>query len=141
MEWARMHFERGLHKGIHCHVALNAPLNATLDELAILGQRAHDVNQQLAKESTHSQMRPANSTPGPPATASSSCPEMPRRTMSASPTPRSYHLGFLTTRIPHGPFLKLAGDEDRAVLRKAGICFRCRQAGHMSMECPEGSKE
>ena len=25
MEWARMHFERGLHKGIRHHVMLNAP--------------------------------------------------------------------------------------------------------------------
>ena len=45
MEWTRMHFECGLHRDIRRHVALNAPSNATLDELATLGQRAYDVNQ------------------------------------------------------------------------------------------------
>ena len=42
--------------------------------------------------------------------------------------------------MPHGLFPKLGGDKDREVLRKAGICFRCRQPGHMSMECPEENK-
>jgi len=42
--------------------------------------------------------------------------------------------------MPHGLFPKLRGDKDRKVLRKAGICFRCCQPGHMSMECPEGNK-
>ena len=56
-------------------------------------------------------------------------------------TPWPDHLGFLTSRMSHGLFPKLSGNEDREVLRKAGICFRCRQPGHMSMECPEGNKE
>ena len=136
MEWAHMHFEHGLHKGIRRHVALNALVNATLDELATLGQRAYDFNQQLAKESTRSQMRPANSTPGPPGTASSSRPETFCRTISASPTPRSDHLGFLTTRTSHGPFPKVTGEEDRTVLRKAGICFKCRQPGAYPLNAP-----
>ena len=140
MEWARMHFECGLHKGIRRHVTLNAPINATLNELATLGQRAYDFNQQLAKESTRSQMRPANSTPGPPGTALSSHPETFCRTISASPTSRLDHLGFLTTRTSHGPFPKLVGDDDRVVLRKVGICFKCRQPGHMSTKCLDRSK-
>ena len=141
MEWARMHFERGLHRGIRRHVALNAPSNATLDELATLGQRAYDVNQQLAKESTRSQTCPANSTPGPPATASSSHPETFRRTMSTPLPPRSDRLGFLTTRTSHGPFPKLTSEEDHTMLRKAGICFKYRQPGHISTGCPDRSKE
>jgi len=43
--------------------------------------------------------------------------------------------------MSHGLFSKLGGDEDREVLRKAGVCFRCRQPGHMWMDCPEGNKE
>jgi len=65
----------------------------------------------------------------------SPCPMTPRASI-----PRPDRLGFLTSRMPHGLFSKLGGDEDREVLRKAGICFRCRQPGHMSMECPEGNK-
>ena len=104
MKWARMPFERGLHRGICCHVALNASPNATLNELRSLSQRAYDVNQQLAKESTCSQTHPVNSVPGPPATTSSSHPEMSCGMAPASPVPPIDCLGFLTTRTPHGPF-------------------------------------
>ena len=43
--------------------------------------------------------------------------------------------------MPHGLFPKLRGEEDHKVLRKADVCFRCHQPGHMSMECPEENKE
>jgi len=42
--------------------------------------------------------------------------------------------------MSHGLFPKLSGDEDHEVLRKADICFRCRQPRHMSMECPQANK-
>ena len=61
--------------------------------------------------------------------------------MSTPLPPRSDRLGFLTTRTSHGPFPKLASEEDRTVLRKAGICFKCHQPGHISTECPDRSKE
>ena len=44
MEWVRMHFKHGLDKDIRHHVSLNAPSNATLDELATLGQHAYNIN-------------------------------------------------------------------------------------------------
>ena len=43
--------------------------------------------------------------------------------------------------MSHGLFSKLGGDNDCEVLKKAGICIRCRQSGHMSMECPEENKK
>ena len=43
--------------------------------------------------------------------------------------------------MSHGLFPKLSGDEDREVLKKAGICVRWHQPGHMSMECSKENKE
>jgi len=50
-------------------------------------------------------------------------------------------LEFMTTRISHCPFSKLVGDEDRGVLRKAGVCCKCRQLGHMSTEYLDKGKD
>jgi len=129
MDWAPLHFERGLTASIRQHVAINGHPTDSLDDLATLGQRVFDVNRQLAKENPRMQTHPTVQNQGSPR------PATPRAS-----TPRPDCLGFLTSRMPDGLFPELGGDEDHEVLRKAGICFRCRQPGHMSMECPEENK-
>ena len=44
MDWARLHFERGLTASIRRHVVINGHLTDSLDDLAALGQRVFDVN-------------------------------------------------------------------------------------------------
>jgi hypothetical protein len=40
---------------------------------------------------------------------------------------------------PFTHFTKLT-EEEKAQLRKRGACFRCRQDGHMSRECPKKNR-
>jgi hypothetical protein len=47
----------------------------------------------------------------------------------------SYALAAMQQQRPRGPLPKLS-DADRARLRATGSCFRCRQQGHISRDCP-----
>jgi hypothetical protein len=40
----------------------------------------------------------------------------------------------------NGQVLKKLTDAERDQLRRQGKCFRCRQSGHISRDCPKGSK-
>jgi len=44
MDWARLHFERGLTTSIRRHVAINGHPTDSLNDLATLGQRVFNVN-------------------------------------------------------------------------------------------------
>ena len=60
--------------------------------------------------------------------------------VSTAKTPTSYSLAAMQQQMPspsraRSPLLKLS-ETDRAKLRASGSCFRCRQHGHVSRDCP-----
>ena len=92
---------------------INGRPTDSLDDLATLGQHVFHVNPQLAKENPRLQTHPATAQI-----------QGSMRTMTPrASTPWTDCLGFLISRMSHGLFPKLGGDEDREVLRKAGVCF------------------